>query len=290
MSQKIIYSRVRIPLIRTMINMLRHISFLSGKYLNKFNILSIYIINMMFHYKQISFQFNMNYYLLFPLSMFLLISMVSLDFFNISYAQNLTNSISLKANAGEDQYVEEGKPVILNAEDSVSSDPPIDAFKWFQVEPKDPLIDLENSNTSRASFTSPNLPSDGYFIFQLIVKDEEITDTDTVNIYVVEDLSENSFQSGNIEYQPEVCFDGVDNDLDGKIDLQDEECGLSGNQGRPNNQQPLPPGGNPYNPFSGRGVPDQGQPNSGRLGEGPLDPNPRPQQDPNLLPGTQGLR
>ena len=27
-------------------------------------------------------------------------------------------------------------------------------------------------------------------------------------------------------YQPEQCFDGSDNDSDGKIDIQDEECNL----------------------------------------------------------------
>jgi hypothetical protein len=187
---------------------------------------------------------------------FLLISIILPNSVNIANSQTLSSSSSLKANAGEDQYVEEGQPVILNAEDSVSSRPPIDSYNWFQIEPRTPLVDLENSNTSRASFTSPNLPSDGYFVFQLIVKDQNLTDTDTVNIYVVEDLASTSKElPGAGGYQPEQCFDGADNDLDGKIDLQDEECGMSSLQQFPN-QVPLPPqsGGIPFNP----NIPDSG--------------------------------
>ena len=210
------------------------------------------------------FQWN---FVLFSLMVFLFVAIILLDSLSIAYSQNLSSSSSLKANAGEDQYVEEGQPVILNAEDSVSSRPPIDAYNWFQIEPRTPSVDLENSNTSRASFTSPNLPSDGYFVFQLIVKDQNITDTDTVNIYVVEDLASKSKEiPGGGGYQPEQCFDGADNDLDGKIDLQDEECGMSSMQQFPN-QVPLPPqsGGIPFNPNipdgrSGQFPSQQGQP------------------------------
>jgi hypothetical protein len=217
--------------------------------------------------------------------MFLLIYLILGNSINMSYSQNLSSSSSLKANAGEDQYVEEGKPVILNAEDSLSSDPPIDSFNWIQIEPKTPIIDLENSNTSRTSFTSPNLPSDGYFIFGLVVKDQNLTDTDTVNVYVVEDLASIDKEiTGNAGYQPEICFDGSDNDLDGKIDLQDEECGVIFSPGAPI-QTPLPPqpgGGIPFNPNiqngqpglppgqlpPGQGLPGQGQPGDLSPGQG----------------------
>ena len=216
-------------------------------------------------------------FILFSLIVFLLVAIILYDSLNIAYSQNLSSSSSLKANAGEDQYVEEGQPVILNAEDSVSSKPPIDAYKWFQIEPRTPLVDLENSNTSRASFTSPNLPSDGYFVFQLIVKDQNVTDIDTVNIYVVEDLasiSKEITEGGG--YQPEQCFDGADNDLDGKIDLQDEECGTSSLPQFPN-QPPRSPqsqsGGVPFNPNTPDGgsmqVPSQpGQPGQFSPGQG----------------------
>ena len=216
---------------------------------------------------------------LFSLLIFLLVAIILLGSVNIVYSQNLSSSSSLKANAGEDQYVEEGQPVILNAEDSVSSSPPIDSYIWFQIEPRTPLVDLENLNTSRASFTSPNLPSDGYFVFQLIVKDQNITDTDTVNIYVVEDLASKSKEiTGGGGYQPEQCFDGADNDLDGKIDLQDEECGSSSMQQFPN-QAPRSPqsqsGGVPFNPNnpdggSGQFPSQQGQPGQFLPGQGQL--------------------
>jgi hypothetical protein len=163
------------------------------------------------------------------LIMFLLMSITPAAVFNISFAQMLSDTISLKANAGEDQYVEEGQPVILNAEDSVSSDAPIDIYQWFQVEPKNPIIDLENGDSQRASFIAPNLPREQYFVFQLIVQDNNVTDTDTLNVYVVEDLSTiTKLQDGGLpaSYQPEICYDGSDNDLDGEIDLQDEDCGM----------------------------------------------------------------
>ena len=232
-------------------------------------------------YKNSNFHFELNT-LLFSLIVFLLISIILLDSLNIAYSQKLSGSSSLKANAGEDQYVEEGQPVILNAEDSVSSKPPIDSYNWFQIEPRTPQIDLENSNTSRASFTSPNLPSDGYFVFQLIVNDQNITDTDTVNIYVVEDLASKSDEITGGGYQPEVCFDGADNDLDGKIDLQDEECGLTFSPGSPLEgplQGLLPPqsGGIPFNPNNPNGQPG--------LPPGPLPPG---QGQPGQSPSQQG--
>ena len=152
---------------------------------------------------------------------------------------------------------------------------------------------MENGNTSRASFTSPNLPNDGYFIFGLVVKDQNVTDTDTVNVYVVEDLASIDKEiTGNAGYQPEICFDGVDNDLDGKIDLQDEECGLTFSPGSPleapgsplegPRQGLLPPqsGGIPFNPNNPNGQPGlppgpfppgQGQPGQGSPGQGQQD-------------------
>ena len=226
-------------------------------------------------------QFLWNHSVFSFLIMFLFTDLILWNSVDISYSQNLTSSSSLKANAGEDQYVEEGKPVILNAEDSISSDPPIDSFNWIQIEPRTPIIDLENSNTSRASFTSPNLPSDGYFIFGLVVKDQNVTDTDTINVYVVEDLASIDKEiTGNAGYQPEICFDGADNDLDGKIDLEDEECGSTSFPGSPI-QGPLPPlppqsGGIPFNPNIQNGQPGlppgqlpprQGQPGQGQPGE-----------------------
>ena len=155
-------------------------------------------------------------------------------------AQNLTGSISVKANAGEDQYVQEGEPVILNAEDSLSSKPPIDQYMWRQVEPRSPVIDLENADTSRASFTAPNLPEGQHFIFQLLVKDENVTDVDTVTIFVVEDLSSiPGSKTPGLTYEPEICYDGWDNDLDGLIDIQDPECGSA--TGFPPSYSQIPP-------------------------------------------------
>jgi hypothetical protein len=178
----------------------------------------------------------------YPLVIFLILNILLLVVYqqNDVDAQNLSSSISLKANAGEDQYVEEGQPVILNAEDSVSSKPPIDQYMWLQVEPKSPVIDLENADTSRASFTAPNLPEGQHFIFQLLVRDENVTDVDTVTIFVVEDLSSiESSKTPGLSYEPEICYDGWDNDLDGLIDIQDPECGSA--TGYPPSYTQIPP-------------------------------------------------
>lgn len=238
-------------------------------------------------HKRLFFSIPSNSFSFFLMIILIFITLILLNPINLSYAQNLSSTVSLKANAGEDQYIEEGQPVILNAEDSVSSNPPIDAYKWIQLEPKSPSIDLENSDTARASFTSPNLPNNQYFVFQLIVKDENITDTDTVNIYVVEDLESIDKSKGGVGgggYQPEICYDGADNDLDGKIDNQDEDCGTIFRQIP--NQIPFSPrdGGIPFNPnlpeglqeqipgrgqvqpnFPGRAQPGQIQPGQGQI-------------------------
>ena len=55
----------------------------------------------------------------------------------------------------------------------------IDSLKYNQ----ELQIDLENSNTASTSFTSLNLPNDQYFVFQLIVQDNNITYADIVNVY-----------------------------------------------------------------------------------------------------------
>ena len=160
---------------------------------------------------------------------FLLFTTIIITYFqNFCYAQYISDSVWLKADAGKDQFSEEGKQVILNAENTRSSDLPIDSYSWVQVEPKNPLLQIKNSNTSKASFLSPNLPYDSNFVLQLIVKDGNITDLDLVNIFIAEDLNSinkvKNISEGS--YQPEQCSDGSDNDLDGKIDIQDEECNL----------------------------------------------------------------
>ena len=171
----------------------------------------------------------MNNNIFFLFITFLIFTTVIITFFqNFCYAQYISNSVWLKADAGEDQISEEGKQVILNAENTRSSDLPIDSYSWIQVEPKNPLLQIKNSNTSKASFLSPNLPYDSNFVFQLIVKAGNITDLDLVNIFIAEDLNSinkvKNVSGGS--YQPEQCSDGGDNDLDGKIDIQDEECNL----------------------------------------------------------------
>ncbi len=70
-------------------------------------------------------------------------------------------------------------------------------------------------------------------------------------------------------YQPEICFDGADNDLDGKIDLQDEECGMTFMQ--KNNQIPFQDRQRGQIPFD----PLLQEEQTGQLLQGPIEPGQR---------------
>ncbi len=90
------------------------------------------------------------------------------------------------ADAGPDQTVNEGSSVTLNG--SGSSDPDGDSltYRWTQV--SGIAVNLNNSTSALATFTSPDIDQDETVVFQLTVKDEgglESTDRCTVNISMV---------------------------------------------------------------------------------------------------------
>ena len=136
-----------------------------------------------------------------------------------------STSISLKANAGEDMSVIEGQSVTLDATNSFTEDPPMESFSWKQIFPGSPKLSLSNSNTANPSFVVPGLPIEMIFTFELKITDDGENDTDTINIYVTKSYEIRSYPSPNQFVEPEKCFDNIDNDRDGKIDMQDEECG-----------------------------------------------------------------
>ena len=139
-----------------------------------------------------------------------------------------STSISLKANAGEDMFVIEGQSVTLDAANSFTKDPPIESFSWKQIFPESPKLSLSNNNTANPSFVVPGLPIEMIFTFELEITDGDENDTDTINIYVTKPDDIRSDPSPNQFVEPEKCFDNIDNDRDGKIDMQDEECGGGG--------------------------------------------------------------
>jgi len=88
-----------------------------------------------------------------------------------------------RAEAGQDQVVRPGQPVMLDG--SGSSDPDGDAltYKWTQI--LGPNVDLQNGNSAQASFTAPDVPVDARLVFRLTVSDGQYSAFDLVNVTVV---------------------------------------------------------------------------------------------------------
>lgn len=94
-----------------------------------------------------------------------------------------------EADAGPDRDVAEETAVILDG--SASSDPqnrPL-SYNWTQLA-GDPVVDLENANTSTASFNAPAIAGDRVLTFQLTVtNDGNAVDTDTVQVTIRDDTA-----------------------------------------------------------------------------------------------------
>ena len=84
------------------------------------------------------------------------------------------------ANAGDDQTVNEGDAVTLDATTSVDDDPLM--YTWTQVSPASPTFDLDD--TAEPTFTAPEVATTTDFIFEVSVSDGLVATTDTVTITV----------------------------------------------------------------------------------------------------------
>jgi outer membrane protein assembly factor BamB/PKD repeat protein len=88
------------------------------------------------------------------------------------------------ADAGPDQTVAEGAPVILNGMGSSDPDDGIDSYQWIQI--AGTTITLSGSTTLHPNFTAPDVgPNGEALIFQLTVTDNgglKSTDTCIVNV------------------------------------------------------------------------------------------------------------
>jgi hypothetical protein len=89
------------------------------------------------------------------------------------------------ANAGPDQTVDKGVVVTLNGSNSTDPDDGIASYLWKQTGGS-PAVTLTGADTAQASFTSPDVGSDGVaLVFQLTVTDNHgLQDTDTCIVNV----------------------------------------------------------------------------------------------------------
>lgn len=94
-----------------------------------------------------------------------------------------SNGTRVVADAGLDQTIYEGTPVILNGSNSKSNNNVILSYEWKQI--PNPNITVGSANTMMWSFIAPYVSTDTTLTFELIVTDNKgVTSTDEVNINV----------------------------------------------------------------------------------------------------------
>ena len=125
------------------------------------------------------------------------------------------------ASAGADASFEENTTVTLDASSSSDSDGSITSFSWQQTSGS-PNVNLSGAETSRATFTAPDVNADTLLTFRVTVTDNDgATSSDTVTITVLKvnqqpviDIPDNINAIGN----EVVTLDGSNSeDPDGSI-------------------------------------------------------------------------
>jgi PKD repeat protein len=91
------------------------------------------------------------------------------------------------ADAGDDQTVEEGDSVTLDATESSDTDGDDLSYDWTQTGGAG--VTLSDDDTATPSFTAPDVGADETLTFEVTVSDGESTDTDTAAV-TVEDADE----------------------------------------------------------------------------------------------------
>ena len=93
--------------------------------------------------------------------------------------------VLLAADAGADQTVDEGDPVRLDGRESTAPDDEELTYSWRQTRGR-PTVTLEGARTVRPSFTAPDVTADTRLTFTLTVSADGESDTDTVNVTVLD--------------------------------------------------------------------------------------------------------
>jgi hypothetical protein len=96
------------------------------------------------------------------------------DQLSVQYAEG-----SLVADAGDDQTVDEGTTVGLDASGSAGDGP---SYSWTQT--AGPSVTLSDASAAQPTFTAPDVDGETTLTFEVEVSDGSATDTDTVNVTV----------------------------------------------------------------------------------------------------------
>ena len=93
--------------------------------------------------------------------------------------------VLLAADAGPDQTVDEGDSVRLDGRESTAPDGEDLTYSWRQTRGR-PTVTLTGARTVRPSFTAPDVTADTRLTFTLTVSADGASDTDTVNVTVLD--------------------------------------------------------------------------------------------------------
>lgn len=89
-----------------------------------------------------------------------------------------------RADAGRNQFVDEGAPVELDGSGSVDPDGDGLSYAWRQV--SGPAVELEDADRGVAFFDAPPVEADARLVFRLTVSDGRLESTDDVEVYVAD--------------------------------------------------------------------------------------------------------
>ena len=92
------------------------------------------------------------------------------------------------ADAGTDQVVNEG--VLVTLDGTGSSDPDVEPITYSWEQTAGPTVTLSDSTSASPTFTSPSVVADTVLTFQLTVSDGAATNSDSVNVTVLNNVNE----------------------------------------------------------------------------------------------------
>ena len=141
------------------------------------------------------------------------------------------------ADAGPDLEVDEGDKVVLDGSSSKDNDGSISTYSWNQID-GNPSVDLNDAESSTASFTAPDVESVQQLVFHLSVSDNAgSTDGDSVNVLV-----RNVDSGANQENEQKPTQSESDSKTSEEVIPDDQSTATDNNQSFPNEQEQINPG------------------------------------------------
>ena len=126
---------------------------------------------------------------------------------NVTTTAEDTNSAPI-ADAGDDQTVDEGATVSLDA--TGSSDPDGDQLGYSWTQTAGPDVQFDVQDTATPSFTAPEVDSETTLTFEVSVSDGEASDTDVVNVTVQDTATEDVVFATNAGGANYTASDGTE--------------------------------------------------------------------------------